>query len=46
MSVDDLDSLEEALDIARDPDLMKSIARSRDEAGRGERVRLRDHLTP
>lgn len=46
MSVDDLDSLEETLDIARDPDLMKSIARSRDEAARSERVRLRDHLTP
>lgn len=46
MSVDDLDSLEETLDIARDPELMKSIARSRDEAGRDERVRLRDHLTP
>jgi prevent-host-death family protein len=46
MSVNDLESLEETLDIARDPDLMESISRSPDEAGRGERVRLRDHLTP
>ena len=33
-----------ALDIMRDPDLVASIERSRSEAARGERVRLRDHL--
>lgn len=45
MSPDDLESLEETLDIVRDPDLMRSIAQSREEAGRGERTRLRDHLS-
>lgn len=45
MSPDDLDSLEETLDILRDPDLVKSIAVSRDEAAQGERVRLRDQLS-
>lgn len=44
ISPDDLDSLEETLDILRDPDLAASIARSRNEARRGERSRLRDHL--
>lgn len=45
MSPDDLESLEETLDIVRDPDLTTSIARSRGEAARGERQRLRDHLS-
>jgi prevent-host-death family protein len=40
----DLESLEETLDIVRDTELMASIDRSRAEAARGERVRLRDHL--
>jgi antitoxin YefM len=44
VSPDDLESLEETLDIMRDSDLVASIERSRAEAGRGERVRLRDHL--
>ena len=44
ISPDDLEALEETLDILRDPELMASIARSRAEAERGERVRLRDHL--
>jgi prevent-host-death family protein len=44
VSPDDLESLEETLDIMRDPDLVASIERSRAEAARGERVRLRDHL--
>lgn len=44
ISPDDLESLEETLDIVRDTELMASIDRSRAEAARGERVRLRDHL--
>jgi prevent-host-death family protein len=44
ISPDDLEALEETLDILRDPELTASIARSRAEAERGERVRLRDHL--
>ncbi len=44
ISPDDLESLEESLDIARDEDLMKSLRRSRDEAARGETVRLQDHI--
>ena len=44
VSADDLESLEETLEITRDPDLVASIERSRAEAARGERVRLRDHL--
>jgi antitoxin YefM len=44
VSPDDLESLEETLDIMRDPGLVASIERSRAEAARGERVRLRDHL--
>lgn len=44
ISPDDLESLEESLDIARDDDLMKSLRRSRDEAARGETVRLQDHI--
>jgi prevent-host-death family protein len=44
ISPDDLESLEETLDIARDPELVASIQRSREQAARGERTRLRDHL--
>lgn len=44
ISPDDLESLEETLDILRDVELTASIARSRQEAASGERVRLRDHL--
>lgn len=44
VSPDDLESLEEALDIMRDSNFVASIERSRAEAARGERVRLRDHL--
>lgn len=40
ISPDDLDSLEETLDIARDPELMASLKLSRQQAGNGERVRL------
>jgi len=43
MSPDDLESLEETLDIVRDDDLMKSLRRSRREAARGERLRLKDN---
>lgn len=43
MSPDDLESLEETLDIVRDDDLMKSLRRSRDEAARDEKLRLKDH---
>ncbi len=45
ISPDDLESLEETLDILRDPELVKSIAVSRREAARGKRARLRDHLS-
>ncbi len=44
ISPDDLESLEETLDIARDSELMASIQRSREQGARGERTRLRDHL--
>ncbi len=37
---DDLDSLEETLDIVRDPDLMASLALSRQQSRREDRVRL------
>jgi antitoxin YefM len=40
ISPDDLDSLEETLDIVRDPELMASLALSRKQSRRGERVRL------
>lgn len=40
VSPDDLDSLEETLDIMRDPDLMESLRRSRAEAADGETVPL------
>jgi antitoxin YefM len=44
ISPDDLESLEETLDILRDPQLTRSIARSRREAASGERIPLRDHV--
>ena len=44
MSPDDLESLEETLNIVRDEELMESLRRSRDEATRGKRLRLKDHL--
>jgi len=43
MSPDDLESLEETLDIVRDDDLMKSLRQSRKEAGRGQRLRVKDN---
>jgi antitoxin YefM len=36
VSPDDLDSLEETLEILRDPELVASLAKSRAEADRGE----------
>lgn len=45
ISPDDLESLEETLDIARDPELMASIALSRQQAETGQRVRLSAMLT-
>jgi prevent-host-death family protein len=44
MSPDDLESLEETLNIVRDDELMESLRTSRDEAARGERLRLKDHV--
>ena len=44
ISPDDLESLEESLDIVRDPDLMASLAVSRSESKMGRRVRLTDLL--
>lgn len=43
MSPDDLESLEETLEVVRDDELMRSLQRSREEAARGERLRLKDH---
>lgn len=43
MSPDDLESLEETLDITRDDKLMESLRLSREEAARGERIRLNPH---
>lgn len=40
VSPDDLESLEESLDILRDPDLVASLTRSRSEAARGELLPL------
>lgn len=42
MSLDDLESLEETLEIVRDDELMQSLRRSRQEAARGQRMRLKD----
>ena len=39
-SPDDLDSLEETLDILRDPELVASLEQSRIEAARGESLPL------
>jgi prevent-host-death family protein len=44
MSLDDLESLEESLEIVRDEKLMESLRRSRAEAASGERLRLKDHV--
>lgn len=44
ISPEDLESLEGTLDILRDRDLVASIGRSRSEAARGKRSRLRDHV--
>ena len=44
MSPDDLESLEETLDIVRDDELMESLRRSRGEAARGKRLRLKDQV--
>lgn len=43
MSPDDLESLEETLNIVRDPLLMESIRRSRRQAAQRKRLNLRDH---
>jgi antitoxin YefM len=42
VSPDDLASLEETLDILRDPELMASVTRSRAEAARGETLPFPD----
>jgi prevent-host-death family protein len=42
VSPDDLESLEETLDILRDPELAASLRQSRREAAKGKRLRLRD----
>ena len=42
VSPDDLESLEETLDILRDPDVAASVRRSRREAAKGKRLPLRD----
>ena len=44
VNCDYLESLEETLDIMRDPELVASLRRSRAEAESGQRMRLRDHL--
>jgi len=44
ISPDDLESLEETLDIVRDDQLMESLRRSRDQATRGERLRLEEQV--
>lgn len=44
ISPDDLESLEETLDIARDVELIASLQRSRKEAASGEAVPLRDRV--
>jgi prevent-host-death family protein len=44
ISPDDLDSLEETLDIARDKELLASIKKSRREAAAGKAVPLRDRV--
>ncbi|MGH8908210.1 MAG: type II toxin-antitoxin system Phd/YefM family antitoxin [Egibacteraceae bacterium] len=44
LSPDDLESMEETIEILRDPDLVASLQRSREEAASGQRLRLRDHV--
>jgi prevent-host-death family protein len=44
VNCDYLESLEETLDIMRDPELVDSLRKSRAEAEAGQRMRLRDHL--
>ena len=44
VNCDYLDSLEETLDIMRDPEVVASLRRSRAEAEAGQRARLRDCL--
>ena len=44
VNCDYLESLEETLDIMRDPELVASLRKSRAEAEAGQRMRLRDHL--
>ena len=44
MSLYDLESLEETLDIFRDQELVESIRESRREAAEGKTLRLRDHV--
>ena len=44
MSLDDLESLEESLEIVRDEKLMESLRRSRAEAAKGEHLKLKDHV--
>ena len=42
LSPDELEALEETVDILQDKKLMESIRRSREQAARGEKVRLED----
>ena len=44
MSLYDLESLEETLDIIRDRELVESIRESRREAAEGKTLPLRDHV--
>jgi len=44
LSPDDLESMEETIEILRDPELVASLRRSREEAASGQRMRLRDHV--
>jgi len=44
LSPDDLESLEESLEILRDDELVESLERSRREASKGKRLRLRNHV--
>jgi prevent-host-death family protein len=42
LSPDELESLEETLEILRDPELVESLRKSRREAAQGKRLRLED----
>lgn len=44
LSPDDLESLEETIEILRDPELVRSLQQSREESAAGQRLRLRDHV--